>query len=229
MKRSLIVLLALTILGLAACNKKEETKPVSAEGAHTGKVLEKMNASNYTYLLLEENGAQYWAAVPQMQIEKGETVQFSKSMEMKNFHSESLNRTFESILFVSDVQKNGETAQPTMAPHPQVIAKQEKVAIEPLKGGMTVAEILLQKESLAGKNVSIRGKVTKFNPGIMGRNWIHLQDGTSTAGNYDLMVTSNDMVQVGDIIVVNGKIAVNRDFGNGYSYPVMLEEAKVKK
>ncbi|MCU7496970.1 MAG: hypothetical protein HF314_10690 [Ignavibacteria bacterium] len=229
MKRSLVVILTLALLSLAACSKNEESKPVQAAGVHSGKVLDKINASNYTYLRLEENGNTYWAAVPQMQVEKGETVQFSKSMEMKNFHSESLNRTFESILFVSDVVKNGHAAQPTMGAHPQVKSEQEQVKVDPLKGGKTVAEIYEQKESLKGRSVQVRGKVVKFNPGIMGKNWIHIQDGTNTAGNYDLLITSNDEAQLGSVVVVEGKVSVNKDFGAGYSYSVLLEDGKVKK
>ncbi|HEX2866425.1 MAG TPA: hypothetical protein VHO03_05255 [Ignavibacteriales bacterium] len=230
MKRSLVVLLAVALLGLAACSKKEESKPVTAqEGVHTGKVIDKINASNYSYLQLEENGNTYWIAAPQMQVEKGETVQFAKAMEMKNFHSESLNRTWESILFVSDVAKNGQLAQPTMGAHPKVTAEQEQVKVEPVKGGKTVADVYAQKESLKGKTVSVRGKVVKYNAGIMGKNWIHIQDGTNNQGNFDLLITSTDEAQVGSVVTVEGKVSVNKDFGAGYSYSVLLEDGKVKK
>ncbi|HEX2962613.1 MAG: hypothetical protein ACM3UR_05955 [Bacteroidota bacterium] len=229
MKRSLIVFLAVALLSLTACSKKEESKPVSAQGVHTGKVIDKINASNYSYLQLEENGNTYWIAAPQMQIEKGETVQFAKSMEMKNFHSETLNRTWETILFVSDVAKNGQLAQPTMGAHPQVKTDQEQVKVDPVKGGKTVAEVYAQKESLSGKPVTVRGKVVKYNAGIMGKNWIHIQDGTNSQGNYDLLVTSTDEAQVGSVITVEGKVSVNKDFGAGYSYSVLLEDCKVKK
>lgn len=229
MKRSLVVFLAVALLSLTACSKKEETKPVTAEGVHTGKVIDKINASNYSYLQLEENGNTYWIAAPQMQVEKGETVQFAKAMEMKNFHSEALNRTWETILFVSDVAKNGQMAQPTMGAHPQVKTDQEQVKVEPVKGGKTVSDIYAQKESLSGKTVTVRGKVVKYNAGIMGKNWIHIQDGTNNQGNYDLLVTSSDDAQVGDVITVEGKVSVNKDFGAGYSYTVLLEDGKVKK
>lgn len=229
MKRSLVVILAIALLGLAACSKKEESKPVTAPGVHTAKVIDKINASNYTYLQLEENGKTYWAAVPQMQVEKGETVQFSKSMEMKNFHSDALNRTWESLLFVSDVIKNGQIAQPTMGAHPKISTEQEQVKVEPVKGGKTVAEIYAGKSSLNGKVVTVRGKVVKYNPGIMGKNWIHIQDGTNNAGNYDLLVTSTEEAQLGSTIVVEGKVAADKDFGGGYSYSVLLEDGKIKK
>ncbi|MGE5352540.1 MAG: hypothetical protein ACM3P0_10685 [Acidobacteriota bacterium] len=229
MKRSLVLFLAVALLSLAACSKKEESKPVNPQGVHTGKVIDKINASNYSYLQLEENGNTYWIAAPQMQIEKGETVQFAKAMEMKNFHSETLNRTWESILFVSDIAKNGQLTQPTMGAHPQVKTDQEQVKVEPVKGGKTVAEVYSDKSSLSGKTVTVRGKVVKYNAGIMGKNWIHIQDGTNSQGNYDLLVTSTDEAQVGSVVTVEGKVSVNKDFGSGYSYSVLLEDAKVKK
>ena len=83
-------------------------------------------------------------------------------------------------------------------------------------------------DKLNGKIIRIRGKVVKYNPEIMGRNWIHIQDGTGSTGNYDLMVTSKDQTSVGQIIIVEGKVATNKDFGAGYTYKVMIEDANVK-
>ncbi|MGE5681163.1 MAG: GW dipeptide domain-containing protein [Bacillota bacterium] len=236
MKRSLFLVLIIAAFGLSACNKKEEPKAEAgtnaANAAHSAKVLDKIDASNYSYLQVSENNSTYWIAVPQMPVQKGETVQFSKSMEMKNFHSETLNRTWESILFVSDCVKEGHgqmSANGGMQMHPQVTSAPEKITVDPVKGGKTVAEIFSQKKSLEGKTVKVRGKVTKYNPGIMDRNWIHLQDGTNDAGAYDLMVTSTQETQLGSIITVEGKVSVNKDFGAGYSYPVIVEDAKISK
>jgi hypothetical protein len=94
-----------------------------------------------------------------------------------------------------------------------------------------VAEVFAQKAQLADKSVTIRGKVVKFTPGVMGRNWIHLRDGSGTpeAKDHDITVTTNDGAAIGDVVVVKGKVGVGRDFGMGYSYPVLIEEAKVTK
>jgi hypothetical protein len=241
MKRSLILVVIIAAFAFSACNKKEEPKPMpnsgamggNAAAAHTAKVLDKIDVSNYTYLQLSENGSTYWIATTKMPVEKGESVQFSKAQEMKNFHSDELKRTWESILFVSDCVKEGQGSSASASGggmmHPRVTSAPEKITVPTLKGGKTIAEIYSQKQALAGKTVKIRAKVTKYNQGIMDRNWIHLQDGTNDGGAYELMVTSKQATQLGDVITVEGKISLDKNFGAGYSYPVMIEDAKIVK
>ncbi|MEJ2616894.1 MAG: GW dipeptide domain-containing protein [Ignavibacteriaceae bacterium] len=234
MHRLSIIILVLLAIGFTACEKKEEPKEntskqaaMPAENMHKVVVLDNMNASNYTYLKVKENDSEYWIAVPQMEVQKGETLYFGKSMEMKNFHSETLNKTFDSILFVDHVSKTPD--EMTSVPnHPKLNNVKEEVSVKPVSGGKTIAQIYADKSSLAGKKITVRGKVTKFNPNIIGRKWIHIQDGTGSANNYDLMITSKDIVKVGDVVVAEGTVAVNKDFGAGYSYPVMIEDANVK-
>jgi hypothetical protein len=94
----------------------------------------------------------------------------------------------------------------------------------------TVAEAWAQRTTLKEKPIAIRGKVVKFNQGIMGKNWVHLRDGTGTAGkDNDITVTTNDVVQVGDVVVAKGTLRVDKDFGAGYAYPVIVEDAKLTK
>ena len=91
----------------------------------------------------------------------------------------------------------------------------------------TVAALYKDKASLAGQVVRVQGKVVKVNKGIMGRNWLHLQDGTGDAKSNDLTVTSNEVANVGDQVTVTGKVAVDKDFGAGYMYGLILEEASI--
>jgi hypothetical protein len=94
----------------------------------------------------------------------------------------------------------------------------------------TVAEVWAQRTALNEKPVTIRGKVVKFNGGIMGRNWVHLRDGSGTAGkDNDVTVTTADEVAVGDVVVAKGVVRVDKDFGAGYAYPVIVEDAKLSK
>ena len=96
------------------------------------------------------------------------------------------------------------------------------------EGGKTVGEIFDGKQSLAGQQVSVRGAVVKFTPGVMGKNWIHLRDGTSGAGgSNDVTVTTNASVAVGDIVLVRGRVTVDKDFGFGYRYDLLIEDARV--
>ncbi|MCL5030456.1 MAG: hypothetical protein M1480_15705 [Bacteroidetes bacterium] len=231
MKRIWIFIVVM-ILGLAACKKNEENK-VSINnlpaGTHAVKVLDFMDVANYTYLQVSENGNEYWIAAPQTKVEKGETIYYSQGMEMKNFHSETLNRTFQSIFFVQSISSSPQAQTQTLSSaHQQVSStQQDKISIEPLKDGKTIAQVYSQKEALSGKIIKIKGKVVKYNPNIMDRNWIHIQDGTKSGGNFDLLVTSKNETALGEIIVVEGRVALNKDFGAGYSYSVMLEDAKI--
>jgi hypothetical protein len=94
----------------------------------------------------------------------------------------------------------------------------------------TVAEVFAQRTALKEKPVTIRGKVVKYNEGIMGRNWIHIRDGSGTAGkDNDLTVTTTEKASVGDVVLVTGTVRVEKDFGAGYSYPVIIEDAKLSK
>lgn len=94
-------------------------------------------------------------------------------------------------------------------------------------GVKTVAALNKDKAALAGKTISAQGKVVKVNNGIMGRNFVHVQDGTGDAGNNNLIVTSKETANVGDQVTISGVVAVNRDFGSGYSYPLLIEEASI--
>jgi uncharacterized protein YycO len=91
----------------------------------------------------------------------------------------------------------------------------------------TVAALNLNKAALAGQTISAQGKVVKVNNGIMGRNFVHVQDGTGDANSNNLVVTSKQTAKVGDLVTISGVAVVNRDFGSGYSYPLLIEEASI--
>ena len=216
-------------------NKKDEQAPppqqnqvenTNTQALHTVTVQDFINTSNYTYIKVGENGKDYWIAVNKMPVDKGETLFFSRSMEMKDFHSTELNRTFSSVFFVDNISKSPNSqsgfVHPEMKKEPEI-----QKTIDPLTNGKTVKEIFVDANKLNGKIVRIRGKVVKVNSGIMGRNWIHIQDGTSDKGQYDLLVTTSQNAKIGDILVFEGKVAANKDFGAGYKYPVMIEGAKI--
>ena len=91
----------------------------------------------------------------------------------------------------------------------------------------TVAALNQNKAKLAGQKITAKGKVVKVNNGIMGRNFVHVQDGTGEAGSNNLVVTSKQSANVGDQVTVAGTVVVNRDFGSGYSYPLLIEDASI--
>ncbi len=181
MIKIIVVLIAVAMI-FAGCETESETSSdqnkninkVSENSSHTAKVEEKIDAANYTYLQVTENDKTYWIAVTRMEIEMGETVYFSQAMEMKNFKSESLNRTFESVLFVQDASKFP-NQQAGDDPHKNLKRRQdEEISIETPQDSKSVEQIYNEKESLNGKTVKVKGKVVKVNQNIMNRNWIRM-------------------------------------------------------
>jgi hypothetical protein len=206
----------------------------------SGPVLETMNASNYTYVRVKTDAGDVWAASSEFKVAVGDRITLALEMPMENFHSESLKRDFPLIYFTTRIGREGEvpTAMPAMmAGHGQTGAADARAAaaqvtepIQPAPGGTTIASVWANRKSLAGKSVTVRGKVVKFNGGIMGRNWIHIQDGTGAAadGTHDLLVTTDGGAAVGDVITVTGTVAIDKDFTAGYAYAVLIENAKIE-
>ena len=100
------------------------------------------------------------------------------------------------------------------------------VKVEPCEGCITISNLIENKQSFSGKVIKVKGRVTKFNPEIMGKNWVHVQDGSEFNGGFDLTITTNERVSVGDTLTFEGKIALDKDFGYGYFYSILMEEGK---
>jgi hypothetical protein len=203
----------------------------------TGTVLETMDASNYTYIKAKVDSKEVWLAASQVDVAVGDRVTFALDQPMQNFHSPALNRDFPLIYFVSALGRVGDNTAPAMAiAHrggsvPETPAAAPPSApIAPPAGGSTIANVWKTRTALAGKTVTVRGKVVKYNGGILGVNWIHLQDGSGTAadGTNDITVTSETDTKVGDIITATGVVALDKDLGSGYNYPVIIEHATIK-
>lgn len=212
--------------------------PAAASGnAITAKVLETMNAGGYTYIKLAAPSGETWAAVPQARIEVGQTVTLNAQMTMDDFESKTLNRKFDHIIFGSlggpaaAAAPAGMGAMGTPAQRMAGPADAGPISVPKAEGGQTVAELWTGKATLKDKPVVVRGKVVKSLDGIMGKNWIHLRDGSGNHanGSDDITVTTNDTAAVGDVVIVRGTLRVNKDFGAGYNYPVIIEDGKVTK
>lgn len=230
-----------------------------SQGKLTGKVAEAFNAAGYTYLRLQTANGEEWAAIPEAPVRKGETVALNIQMTAEKFESKTLKRRFDKIYFANidgggpAPASPGSIAMSTqgMPPNHPPIGSMPPAAVAAMgsaaqhmqapeagdvnvpkaEGGKTIGELWSAKDALKEKDVVVRGKVVKFLAGIMGKNWIHLRDGSGSkaAGTDDITVTTNDTAAVGDIVTVRGKLTVDKDFGAGYRYPVIIEEAKVSK
>ena len=210
--------------------------PAAAPGK-TGKVLETMDAAGYTYVQVDTGSEQFWAAAPQFAVKAGDDVVVPEGMPMPDYHSKTLDRTFDMVYFVPTVLVGGaqNLSGDMPADHPPMNGGKTVVettdvdlsGITAAKDGQTVADVFAKKAELAGKPVKVRGKVVKFSPEIMGKNWIHLQDGTGAAGTNDLTVTTSASAQKGDTVVISGVLVIDKDFGYGYAYDVIIEDAEV--
>ena len=232
---------ALPAAGTPAPGSSGATTPDGSSRTITGRVVETMDAASYTYVRVDTGSEEVWAAASQFPVKVGDRVSVSLEFPMQDFHSKALNRDFPVIYFVSQIGREGEaSAAPAGAQLPPghaPVASHEAAAvtapaggeIAPAEGGLTVADVWARRTSLAGKAVTVRGKVMKVNNGIMGRNWIHLQDGSGKAadGTNDLTLTTDAVARVGEIVTASGTIAVDKDFTAGYKYGVILEGAKL--
>ena len=236
MRSTVILALSLVLFGCGADATGNPSVAMAVDPNQVGgTVLETFDAASYTYLRFESAKGEMWAAIPLTSLEVGAQVVIANPQMMSNFESKTLGRTFETIYFGSLENQPGSsstTSGKLGSPTSPVSANAEPIEVARAEGetGRTVAEIYKEQGELAGKTVLIRGKVVKYTAGILGRNWIHLQDGTGdmAAGTNDITATSADMAAVGDVILVQGTVALNRDFGAGYLYPVIVEEATVK-
>lgn len=200
--------------------------------------METMNAANYTYVLVDTGTHKVWVAAPAFKVKIGDSAAVAQAMAMPKYHSKTLNRDFDVVYFAGSVVVNGIQPAPGAEPrelpknHPPIASaaaapKVDLAGIKKAVGGKTVAEIFGSKAKLGGQQVKVRGKVVKYNTNILGKNWLHIRDGTGSEGNNDLVVTTSAEVKVGDTVVVSGAVSFNKDFGGGYKYTVMIEDAKV--
>jgi len=212
-----------------ATSTSTQTSPTASTIA--GKVLETMNSGGYTYFQLQSPQGAVWVAIPESELLKGQQVAVRKGAVLKSFESKTLHRTFKDIIF-----SNGLAGQPaaTQAQSSDKISESPvpNNKIEKAKGdnAYTIAEIHENLNNMNNKKVRIRGRVVKAAMMIMGKNWLHLQDGSGNAAqkNRELVVTTLNTAERDTIITVEGTLVTNKDFGAGYRYEAIIENAKIK-
>ena len=244
---------------VTALQQKQAAKSPAAPAAGpsvTGIILETMDSGGYTYMRLKTDEGEIWSAVNVAKVKKGQTVTIATPMMIQNFESKTLKRTFDRILFGtlaapgsspapasgaalppghpavgSSSANDNVAAQHAAAANPQVDTAPIKVAKAEGATGRTVAELYAQRATLKDKEVAVRGKVVKVTPEVMGKNWLHLHDGTGSAAkkDNDITVTTSGTAAVGDVVLVKGVVHLDRDFGAGYTYSVIIEDAKITK
>lgn len=249
------ILAAFAATAFVAFAATAQTGGAPAPGpALKGQVVEVRNVQGYTYLRLKTKEGETWASVPTANVKQGDQVTLTDTMVMRDFQSKALNRKFDRLVFGTLEGAPGKAAaaapaaaSASAAPHanmtpvpgiqsphgggapaPKAVGKIAKAKAADAK---TVAEVIDQRAALKGKTVTLRGQVVKVNNGILGKNWVHLQDGSGSAdkGTHDIIVTTKDTVAMNDVVTASGTVRTDVNVGSGYAYPVMVEDAKVRK
>lgn len=239
-----------TIYGATAQQTEAKTPAegdIQLNTKHVANVLETINGGGYTYAKVDEDGNIYWIAGPQTNIDIGMTISFLEQMVMSDFTSKSLNKHFDQLVFVSaivptDGSTAGAPAQTLALEDDHANCDHSKEGTAPLQmqqdaptaisvaknaNGYTIEEIYAKKDALKDKSIKVNAKVVKVSKNIMGKDWIHLQDGSGAAGTDDIIATAvNSTVQVGDTVTADGIIKTNIDLGYGYNFSVLIEETK---
>ena len=250
-KKNLILFIALIVgLWMIACESKprvidsepiENSQPVgdfadpvqsqiqpdkSVIKQHKVKVEEVLNTERYTYLNVTEDVDKFWIAIPRKEVEVGSTYYYMGGLLKRNFQSKEFDRVFKILYLVSDVVPNpinssGYVVNENLTEHG--INSQEPINVTLEEGAIKLSELFSDPAKYQGKKVKVTGKCVKVNPMIMNRNWVHIHDGSGDG--LDLTVTTTEKVPLGAIVSLEGIIALNKDFGAGYRYDIIMEDA----
>jgi hypothetical protein len=237
------LLLAATFAWAGEMPAPNTAAPAPAAASVKGEVLEVKDVESYTYLRLKTKDGETWAAIGKAPVKKGAEVTIENVMVMTNFESKTLKKTFPSILF-------GSLAVATAATGPAISTPMGGANMAAAHAGMaksadvgdvrvakatganarTVAEVVTKAAELKDKPVLVRGKVVKYNAEIMGKNWVHLRDGSGSASDNsnDVLVTTTSQAKTGDVVTVKGIVRTDKDFGAGYAYKVVIEDATLQ-
>ncbi len=234
----------LVLLFITSCGSDKSTKSTQQTFATSEKsfvVQEVIQTTNYSYLKVSENNSERWVAVTKLEAMAGDRYFYDKSHQMKDFHSKELNRDFETVDFINRISKTPlsqvapapSMKAPTMqAPHGHAgKAKSSRnldIAVAKSTGELTIAQIFANPQQYANMEVEIKGKVVKINKNIMGKNWIHVQDGTNHNNKFDLTITSKQVPKLNQVVSFKGNLSLNKDFGAGYYYDVIVENGVIK-
>ena len=214
---------------------KDKLNPEVSREMRKVVVEEVVPTSKYVYALVSEEGRSFWIATGKKELKKGETYFYNESVLKTQFESKEHNRIFDTLYLVTTLipEEHGNEMHgfSTASLGEEELLNLEKSLLDQddstavFAGRIKIADLVDNPEKYEGKRVEFTGTCTKVNPGIMGRNWIHLQDGSTD--DFDLVITSTESVEKGVEITIRGIVRLEVDFGSGYSYPILLENGKV--
>ncbi|MFK5855503.1 MAG: hypothetical protein QM503_05185 [Bacteroidota bacterium] len=224
------VIIVMILAAIISCTNEVEKKTEAKAWAHEVTVEEVVQTSAYTYLLVDEGGVDSWIAVAKMNANVNDVLYYNSGLEMPNFKSKELDRTFEKLLLVQVISDGKNAMQKRTAPSTQ--GKIETHGTETPThvhensiGAISLTQLFTNPTEYGGKTITVSGKVVKFAPSIMGRNWIHIVDNES---EYDLTITTNAVVKIDSEVTFIGVIALDKDFGAGYKYAIIMEDSALQ-
>lgn len=242
-----LLVIIIVVVTATSCNLGNRYKTTDSEYDHQkAQVKEVIQTSNYTYLRVQKKDLEQWIAIGKMEVKEGDVIYFENGLEMTNFRSPELDRTFESVLFVQEISNEpikqdgmpggmpggmgGGKSGEVMGDKPEKpVFEKLDIKVDQPEGGTSIGDLYSKRSAFAGKLVTVRGQVTKVNVGIMGRNWVHIQDGTADGENFDLTITTGDEPAMGTVVTYYGTLSLKKDFGYGYYYEIIVENAEPVK
>ena len=216
---------------LSNTDQSSEAFSSTTSDVHQVVIGEILNTERYTYAEVTENQEKFWIAVPKQELVKGHTYYYRGGLKKTNFQSQEFNRVFDVVYLVSNIIDSKEHPGGNLGDGRQAeTAPSSEGNTKPVAGSIKLSELMKNKSKYAGKTILISGQCVKANYQIMGKNWFHIQDGSEVAGKKsDLTVTTSDAIQMGEQAAFEGKIVLNKDFGAGYKYEIIMEDALLKK
>ena len=238
-----IILLSVMMMFSACKSKQDNSQSMQALNSHQVKVQEFIHTTDYTYFKVTEGNVEYWMAAPKREAKKGETLYYTTSYPMADFKSTELDRVFDMVYFIQDLTNSPQgqvgTAGDNQEVHMGTPRNQNTQVSSPIntqKAGeitgvveeeVSLHELLTNPNNYVNKLVTVSGKVTKVNPAIMARNWVHITTEPADDHNHDLTITTQQTVELDQVLTFQGQISINRDFGAGYKYGIIMENAKL--
>ncbi|MBK3515877.1 hypothetical protein [Carboxylicivirga marina] len=225
----------LLVIVATACNsniKQKKAGQEPGEAVETGMnnvvAQEVIQGGQYTYVRATEGEEEKWFAISKADIKVGETYHYADEMRMDNFTSKELDRTFETIYFLNAL--HGKTTHAHTHSGAKKVVSNEAISIDVTEGQLMLNDLFENKEKYRGQKVLVKGKVVKVNNHIMNKNWIHIQDGTKMkdGANYDITITTSELIELNSVVMLEGVVAIDKDFGAGYKYELIIEEAKIQ-
>jgi hypothetical protein len=190
---------------------------------HQVSILETLPTSKYIYAKVTENGGEYWLATQKMELKVGEVYFYVGGYIMKDFPSKEYNRVFSEIVLVDKIvsSSHGNSTVPMSSQKDKGSFKSPTNKLNLI----SIEQILNSGTKFKNKKIKISGKCVKVNNGIMNRNWAHIIDDKNSS--IDFVITTEENIEVGQTYILEGILAIKKNFGSGYYYEYILENCNL--